>query len=95
MNREDSRCCASVCVWRGSGGGSVFQSKLIQKVSFLPSHPAVNGVPGPGIRSELQQVLRRQSFHPLCRQGIDPVSWCSRDTAHPVVLQQKLQKVPF
>ena len=60
--------------------------------------PTADGVPGPGIRSELQlrptlQLWQRQSFNPLSWLGMEPASWRCRDAADPLVPQWELLSV--
>ena len=59
---------------------------------FIFGHPKAYGVPGPGIRSELQLSKAAAILDPLTdctRLGVKPESWHCRDTADPLAAQQE------
>ena len=62
---------------------------------FFLGHPKTDGVPRPGIKSELQlrprpQLWQHQILNPLCRAGIESLSWWCREAADPIAPQREL-----
>ena len=66
---------------------------IIIIIIFLFGHPTAYGVSRPGIRSKPQLQLmcscsNAGSFNHCARLRIEPVSWCCRDAANPIVPQR-------
>ena len=62
---------------------------------FFFCYPTVHGVPGPGIRPELQlqpipQLRQCRSLTHRARPGIEPASWYCKDAADCILPQQEL-----
>ena len=72
-----------------------FFSVFLSFFLFFFGLPAAYGIPGSGIRSELQlwpilSCSNAGSLTHCARPGIKPASQCSRNAAHPVEQQQEL-----
>ena len=71
------------------------QQSLRPSILFFFCYPTVHGVPGPGIRSELQlqpipQLRQCRSLTHRARPGIEPASWYCKDAADCILPQQEL-----